>query len=112
MKAAPASHRMLRVVTQDVMTRNEARLENKGAASALFFPHWLHPLEIGAERAVIAPCLDRAGAGFLQMTNTVVSPVASAALQFCGDEIARVWSQFPTVQTWRYRRASRTRATS
>jgi phosphatidylethanolamine/phosphatidyl-N-methylethanolamine N-methyltransferase len=64
---------------------------------------------IASQRAVIGPCLDLAGEGgsFLQLTNALVSPVAMAALDLSGDEIARVWSQFPPVQIWRYRRAHR-----
>jgi phosphatidylethanolamine/phosphatidyl-N-methylethanolamine N-methyltransferase len=61
---------------------------------------------IASQRAVIAPCLDRAGeeGGFVQLTNALVSPVAMSALDLDGSEIARVWSQFPPVQIWRYRR--------
>lgn len=88
-----------------------SRLEAKGAERALFFRHWLrHPLEIGAflpsSGTVIAPCLALAGEGgsFLQLTNALVSPVATAALDLCGSEVARVWSQFPPVQIWRYQR--------
>lgn len=61
---------------------------------------------IASQRAVIAPCLDRAGDGgsLIQLTNALVSPVAMDALDLDGSEIARVWSQFPPVQIWRYRR--------
>jgi phosphatidylethanolamine/phosphatidyl-N-methylethanolamine N-methyltransferase len=61
---------------------------------------------IASQRAAIAPCLDRAGAGgsFIQLTNALVSPVAISALDLEGSEIARVWSQFPPVQIWRYQR--------
>jgi phosphatidylethanolamine/phosphatidyl-N-methylethanolamine N-methyltransferase len=61
---------------------------------------------IASQRAVIAPCLALAGEGgsFIQLTNTLVSPVAISALDLDGSEIARVWSQFPPVQIWRYRR--------
>jgi phospholipid N-methyltransferase len=60
---------------------------------------------IASQRAVIAPCLDRTGedGSFIQLTNTLVSPVAMNALDLDGCEIARVWSQFPPVQIWRYR---------
>ncbi|HEY3919199.1 MAG TPA: hypothetical protein VGL83_15515 [Stellaceae bacterium] len=61
---------------------------------------------IAGQRAVIAPCLAAAGDGgnFLQLTNALVSPVAMSALDLEGSEVARVWSQFPPVQVWRYRR--------
>ena len=61
---------------------------------------------IASQRAVIAPCLDRAGedGSFIQLTNALVSPVAMGALDLDGCEIARVWSQFPPVQIWRYQR--------
>jgi len=61
---------------------------------------------IASQRAVIEPCLARAGKGgsFIQLTNALVSPVATSALDLDGSEIARVWSQFPPVQIWRYRR--------
>jgi phosphatidylethanolamine/phosphatidyl-N-methylethanolamine N-methyltransferase len=69
---------------------------------------------IASQRAVIGPCLDLAGAGgsFLQLTNALVSPVAMTALDLSGDEIARIWSQFPPVQIWRYRRVTRDGAAS
>jgi len=105
-----------------------AKLETKGAESALFFRHRLrHPLEIGAflpssaavgramAKAVAldrpGACLDLAGAGgsFLRLTNAMVSPVAMSALDLEGDEIARIWSQFPPAQIWRYRRGDRAR---
>ena len=68
---------------------------------------------VASQRAVIMPCLDLAGAGgnFLQLTNAMVSPVATSALGLSGKEIARVWSQFPPVQIWRYRRADGARPT-
>jgi phosphatidylethanolamine/phosphatidyl-N-methylethanolamine N-methyltransferase len=61
---------------------------------------------IASQRAVIAPCLDLAGDGgsFVQLTNALVSPVAMSALDLDGYEVARVWSQFPPVQVWRYQR--------
>jgi len=67
---------------------------------------------LASQRAVIAPCLDLAGEGgsFLQLTNALVSPVAMTALGLDGEEIARVWSQFPPVQIWRYRRSTRRRS--
>jgi phosphatidylethanolamine/phosphatidyl-N-methylethanolamine N-methyltransferase len=61
---------------------------------------------IASQRTVIAPCLDLAGedGSFVQLTNALVSPVAMSALDLDGIEVARVWSQFPPVQIWRYRR--------
>lgn len=61
---------------------------------------------IASQRTVIAPCLDLAGedGSFVQFTNALVSPVATSALDLDGIEVARVWSQFPPVQIWRYRR--------
>jgi phosphatidylethanolamine/phosphatidyl-N-methylethanolamine N-methyltransferase len=61
---------------------------------------------IAGQRAVIAPCLALAGEGgsFIQLTNALVSPVAMSALDLDGSEVARVWSQFPPVQVWRYQR--------
>lgn len=60
------------------------------------------PLE--SQRAVIEPCFDRLGEDglFLQLTNALVSPLAMAPLGLRGTEIARVWTQFPPVQIWRY----------
>lgn len=68
---------------------------------------------IAGQRSVIWPCLDLAGEGgsFLQLTNAMVSPVAMTALGLSGNEIARVWSQFPPVQIWRYRRTDGPRPT-
>jgi phosphatidylethanolamine/phosphatidyl-N-methylethanolamine N-methyltransferase len=68
---------------------------------------------IAGQRSVIWPSLDLAGEGgsFIQLTNAMVSPVAMTALDLSGSEIARVWSQFPPVQIWRYRCANRTRPT-
>ena len=61
---------------------------------------------LASQRAVIAPCLGLAGDGgsFIQLTNALTSPVAMSALDLDGSEIARVWSQFPPVQVWRYER--------
>jgi phosphatidylethanolamine/phosphatidyl-N-methylethanolamine N-methyltransferase len=61
---------------------------------------------IANQRAVIAPSLALAGegGGFIQLTNALVSPVAMNALDLDGCEVARVWSQFPPVQVWRYQR--------
>ncbi len=69
------------------------------------------PLE--SQRAVVAPCLDLLGegGGFLQLTNALVSPLPMAQLGLEGSEIARIWTQFPPVQIWRYARASARSAT-
>jgi phosphatidylethanolamine/phosphatidyl-N-methylethanolamine N-methyltransferase len=58
------------------------------------------------QRAVVEPCFDRLGSGgyFLQLTNALASPLATARLGLDGVEIARVWRQFPPVQIWRYTR--------
>jgi phospholipid N-methyltransferase len=57
-----------------------------------------------AQRAVLEPCLDRLGpAGpFLQMTNALASPLPMRSLGLAGIEVARIWSEFPPVQVWRY----------
>ena len=63
--------------------------------------------DVADQRAVVAPCfdhLDRNGC-FLQLTYGFVSPLAAAELALSGKEIARVWSQIPPVQIWRYWRA-------
>jgi phosphatidylethanolamine/phosphatidyl-N-methylethanolamine N-methyltransferase len=62
------------------------------------------------QRAVITPCLALAGDGgsFIQLTNALVSPIATSALDLDGAEVARVWSQFPPVQVWRYQRRRET----
>ncbi len=76
----------------------------KLAATVSSLPIKWFPL--ASQRAVIAPCVDLAGEGgsFIQLTNALVSPVAMSALDLDGAEIARVWSQFPPVQVWRYQR--------
>lgn len=65
------------------------------------------PLE--SQRTVVAPCLDLLGEGgaFLQLTNALVSPLPMDSLGLRGTEIARVWTQFPPVQIWRYGRDTR-----
>jgi len=57
-----------------------------------------------SQRAVVQPCVDRLGEDgmFLQLTNALVSPLAMAPLALRGREIARIWTQFPPVQIWRY----------
>lgn len=62
------------------------------------------PLE--SQRAVVAPCLDLLGedGAFLQLTNALVSPLPMDSLGLKGTEVARVWTQFPPVQIWRYGR--------
>ncbi len=64
------------------------------------------PLE--SQRAVVAPCFDRLGAEgiFLQLTNALASPLPMRPLGLEGTEVARVWTQFPPVQIWLYRRSA------
>jgi phosphatidylethanolamine/phosphatidyl-N-methylethanolamine N-methyltransferase len=66
-----------------------------------------------SQRAIVASCLDLLGPGgaFLQLTNALVSPVAIGPLGLRGEEIERVWTQFPPVQIWRYWRPSAAVAT-
>lgn len=63
---------------------------------------------VAEQRAVIEPCFARLGEGgaVLQLTNAMVSPLATRPLGLDGTEIARVWRQFPPVQIWRYTRAA------
>ena len=58
------------------------------------------------QRAVVEPCFDLLGEDgmFLQLTNALVSPLAMRQLGLDGTEVARVWTQFPPVQIWRYHR--------
>ena len=64
------------------------------------------PLE--NQRAVVEPCLDLLGVDgiFLQLTNALVSPLPMRPLGLHGTEVARVWTQFPPVQIWRYQRGN------
>jgi phosphatidylethanolamine/phosphatidyl-N-methylethanolamine N-methyltransferase len=61
---------------------------------------------LASQRAVVEPCFDLLGEDgmFLQLTNALVSPLAMRSLGLDGTEVARVWSQFPPVQIWRYQR--------
>jgi phosphatidylethanolamine/phosphatidyl-N-methylethanolamine N-methyltransferase len=61
---------------------------------------------LAGQRAVVEPCFDLLGEDgmFLQLTNALVSPLAMRSLGLTGTEVARVWSQFPPVQIWRYQR--------
>jgi phosphatidylethanolamine/phosphatidyl-N-methylethanolamine N-methyltransferase len=61
---------------------------------------------LAKQRAVVESCLDLLGEDgmFLQLTNALVSPLAMRSLGVDGTEVARVWSQFPPVQIWRYQR--------
>jgi phospholipid N-methyltransferase len=75
-----------------------SKLETKGAESALFFRHWLrHPLEIGA-------FLPSSAAVGCAMAKAVAFGRPGMILELGGSEVARVWSQFPPVQVWRYQR--------
>src|SRR5579864_197370 len=64
------------------------------------------PLE--SQRAVVEPCFDLLGLDgiFLQLTNALVSPLPMRPLGLSGTEVARVWTQFPPVQIWRYQRGN------
>jgi len=95
------------IVEADALTTGDILAERgitRLAAIVSSLPIKWFPL--ASQRAVITPCLDRAGKGgsFIQLTNALVSPVAMSALDLEGSEIARVWSQFPPVQIWRYQR--------
>jgi phosphatidylethanolamine/phosphatidyl-N-methylethanolamine N-methyltransferase len=59
------------------------------------------------QRAVVAACFARLSEEgvLLQLTNALVSPLPTRELGLDGAEVARVWTQFPPVQIWRYRRA-------
>ena len=61
---------------------------------------------VESQRAVVDPCFDLLGEDgmFLQLTNALVSPLATRQLGLHGTEVARVWTQFPPVQIWRYER--------
>ena len=63
---------------------------------------------VESQRAVVEPCFDLLGEDgmFLQLTNALVSPLAMRQLGLHGTEVARVWTQFPPVQIWRYHRRS------
>lgn len=58
------------------------------------------------QRAVVEPCLARLGTqgALLQLTNWLVSPLPTRPLGLEGVQAARVWTQFPPVQIWRYQR--------
>ena len=84
----------------DAILREQGVTELAAVISSL--PIKWFPLK--SQRAVINPCFDRLGEDglFLQLTNALVSPLAMAPLGLRGHEIARVWTQFPPVQIWRY----------
>jgi phosphatidylethanolamine/phosphatidyl-N-methylethanolamine N-methyltransferase len=59
---------------------------------------------VGAQRAVVEPCLALLGSGgvFLQMTNAFASPIAIEPLGIAGERIAHVWRNLPPAQVWAY----------
>jgi phosphatidylethanolamine/phosphatidyl-N-methylethanolamine N-methyltransferase len=59
-----------------------------------------------AQRAVLEGCFARLGAGgrFVQLTNSLASPLPAAELGLEGEEVQRIWAHFLPVQIWRYRR--------
>jgi phosphatidylethanolamine/phosphatidyl-N-methylethanolamine N-methyltransferase len=59
---------------------------------------------VGAQRAVVEPCLALLGSGgvFLQMTNAFASPIAIKPLGIAGERIAHVWRNLPPAQVWAY----------
>lgn len=63
---------------------------------------------LAAQRAVVESCLELMGENgiFLQLTNALASPLPMARLGIAGVEVARIWSQFPPVQIWRYGRVA------
>jgi phosphatidylethanolamine/phosphatidyl-N-methylethanolamine N-methyltransferase len=60
----------------------------------------------GAQRAVLEGCFARLGDGgcFVQLTNSLASPLPAADLGLEGEEVLRIWAHFLPVQIWRYRR--------
>ncbi|HLY45306.1 MAG TPA: hypothetical protein VKQ73_06985 [Stellaceae bacterium] len=64
--------------------------------------------DLADQRAVIDSCFALMGPDgvFLQLTNALVSPLPMRPLGIVGVEVARVWTQFPPVQIWRYRPAA------
>lgn len=61
--------------------------------------------DLAAQRAIVEACFARLddGGPFLQLTNALTSPLRMSALGIDGTEVARVWTQLPPVQIWRYR---------
>jgi phosphatidylethanolamine/phosphatidyl-N-methylethanolamine N-methyltransferase len=59
---------------------------------------------VGAERAVVRPCLDLLGPGgcFIQLTNAFCSPLPVDRLGIAGREVARVWRNLLPAQIWAY----------
>jgi len=58
-----------------------------------------------AQRAVLEGCFERLGRGgsFVQLTNSLTSPLRAAELGLDGEEVLRIWAHFLPVQIWRYR---------
>jgi phosphatidylethanolamine/phosphatidyl-N-methylethanolamine N-methyltransferase len=63
---------------------------------------------LGAQRAIVRPCLDLLGPGgqFLQLTNAFSSPLPVDDLGITGQEICRVWRNLLPAQIWSYSRRS------
>jgi phosphatidylethanolamine/phosphatidyl-N-methylethanolamine N-methyltransferase len=59
---------------------------------------------LGAQRAIVRPCLDLLGPGgqFLQLTNAFSSPLPVDDLGIAGQEICRVWRNLLPAQIWSY----------
>ena len=110
--AAVLRRRFARVHTiegdaRDIETILEQRNVTRLAAVVSSLPIKWFP--IADQRAVVAPCFALLGEGgaLLQLTNALVSPLDRDALDLEGAETARIWTQFPPVQLWRYWRAAR-----
>ncbi len=61
-----------------------------------------------AQRALLDACFARLGAdgAFVQLTNALASPLATAELGLAGEEVTRIWAHFLPTQIWRYRRSA------
>ena len=61
-----------------------------------------------AQRTLLDACFARLGQGgaFVQLTNALASPLATAELGLMGEEVARIWAHFLPTQIWRYRRVA------
>lgn len=67
--------------------------------------------DLADQRMVVDGCFANmmAEGVFLQLTNALVSPLPMRALDIEGVEVARIWTHFPPVQIWRYRRPAGSR---
>lgn len=59
---------------------------------------------LGAQRAIVEPCLELLGPGgrFLQVTNAFSSPLPMSRLGIFGREVGRVWRNLLPAQIWAY----------